>query len=150
MSIFSFFKRAKPSLPQIDHPVFGPMVATLANDNGSFFWETSDPFVTPKGRIGVFLDGQGDGPSEAQVELWQWIYDNIESLTKAAEPLLLNRLRDFGLEDRASDLVWTDVGLSPDGSRDGPWDLSFELPEYGYVLTAYFENSSPTGVSVDT
>jgi hypothetical protein len=150
MSILSFFKKARPSLPRIDHPLFGHMVATLVNENGSLFWENPDPFTTPKGQVSVFLDGKDCGPSEEQVALWQWIYDNLERLTKAAEPLLIDRLRDFGLEDRIGDLVWTAVGLSPDGSRDGPWNISFELPaKHGAILTAYFENELPKAVSVD-
>ncbi len=98
----------------------------------------------------VFLDGDITGPSEAQVALWQWIYDNVDDHTKAAEPLLLDRLKDFELEDRIGDLVWTAVGLSPDGTKDGRWDMSFELPaKYGAIFTAYFENGIPTSVSVD-
>ena len=76
------------------------MVATLVNENGSLFCENPDPFTTPKGQVSVFLDGKDCGPSEEQVALWQWIYDNLERLTKAAEPLLIDRLRDFGLEDQ--------------------------------------------------
>lgn len=150
MGILSFFKKARPSLPRIDHPIFGEMVATMVNENGSLFWENPDPFTTPKGQISVFLDGKDSGPSEEQVALWQWIYNNIGLLTKAAEPLLLDRLRDLGLEDCIGDLVWIAVGLSPDGNRNGPWDISLELPaKHGAILTAYFENEVPTAVSVD-
>jgi hypothetical protein len=150
MGILSFFKRARSSLPCIEHPIFGLMDATIVNKDGSLFWETRNSFPTSKGPISVFLDGDAKGPSEAQVVLWQWVYDNMEHLTKAAEPLLLDRLKDFKQEEHIGDLTWISVGLSPDGNKSGPWDLSFELPtKRGAILTVYFENEVPTGVSVD-
>lgn len=97
--------------------------------------------------IGIFLDGTVDGPSERQVELWTWIYGNFEHLAKLAEPLLLERLRDFRLEARFGELVWSGVGLSPDGDKAGKWDLSFELPDG--IFTVYFEDGIPTTVSFD-
>ena len=147
MGIMNLFKRAKP-LPRIEHPIFGPMEATLADEDGSYFWETRDPIPTSKGTISVFLDGSIHGPSEEQIALWRWIHDNSERLAKSAEPLLLDRLRAFGLEEHICDLVWTAAGLSPDGDKLGPWDMSFELPS-GAILTANFENGVPTSVTFD-
>lgn len=126
------------------------MTATLVNDDGSFFWETPEPISTQRGQISVFCDGDTCGPSEQQIALWHWVYSNVEHLTKIAKPLLLDRLRDFGLEERINDLVWTAVSLSPDGTKDGPWDISFEMPiKHSAILTAYFRNGIPIGVSVD-
>ena len=148
MGIFSIFKRS--SLPRIEHRVFGQMEATLVNEDGSYFWETPEPFPTAKGPISVFFDGSGEGPSAEQISLWQWIYDNSERFSQLAKPLLLDRLNDFGLEARIDDLIWTGVGLSPDGEKDGPWDMSFELPgDHSPILTAYFKEGIPTTVSFD-
>jgi|GEM_PF-3942122 len=154
MGILSFFTRDRPSLPRVDHPVLGPMEATLVNKDGSYFWETSGPLVTPKGSISVFLDGSINGPSEEQVALWNWIYENSERLARSAEPLLLDRLRDFSLEAHIGDLVWSAAGLSADGDRSGTWNLSFDLSaegsdQDGAILTAYFENGLPIVVSFD-
>jgi hypothetical protein len=151
MGILNFLKRARPSLPQIEHPVLGSIEATLANDDGSYFWETPSPLPTGKGPISVFFDGGIEGPAEEQVALWEWIYENSERFTKFAEPLLLNRLREFGLETYIGNLVWSAAGLSPDGDRRGPWDMSFTLSVNGNrydgaILTAYFANEAPTGV----
>lgn len=150
MSILSWLKRKEPSLPTIEHPVFGWLEATLINDNGTYFWETSRDLVTPKGTIGIFFDAAAVGPTDAQIQLWQWIYQNQESLSKSAEPLLLNCLRDFRLGSRLGDLVWSGVGLSPDGNSESPWDMSFRLgAEQGAILTAYFVDGVPTTVSFD-
>ena len=48
MGILNLFRRATPSLPRIEHPLFGPMEATLVNDDGSLFWETPDGVPTPR------------------------------------------------------------------------------------------------------
>lgn len=150
MAIFDFFKRARPSLPSIDHPVFGAISATMVNEDGSLFWESPDPFTTPKGLMQVFFDADSFGPSEAQVALWSWIYDNVEQFTQAVKPMLLDRLKDFAIEDHIDDLVWTGAGLSPDGRKDGRWDLSFELQKiHSPIFTVYFENGIPTAVSAD-
>ena len=152
MRFLNLFKRAeRPPLPRIDHTVFGRMEATLVNEDGSYFWETPDGVPTPKGPISIFLDGRMDGPSEAQVALWAWIYENSERLINSAQPILLDRLREFGLERHIGDLVWSAAGLSPDGDRNGRWDLSFELSAGnsrfdGAILTAYFVEGVPTGV----
>jgi hypothetical protein len=151
MGILNFFTRAKPFLPRIEHPVFGPMEATLINDDGSYFWETPDPLPTAKGPVSIFLEGQIDGPSEEQVSLWRWIYENSERFAKSAEPRLLDRLREFGLEEHIGNLHWSAAGLSPDGDKCGPWDMSFTLSAdksrfAGAILTAYFEDGVPTGV----
>lgn len=151
MGILNFFKGGKPSLPKIEHPVFGAIEATLKNDNGSYFWESPNPLPTEKGPISVFFDGGIDGPREEQVALWEWIYENSERFTEAAEPMLLDRLRDFGLERYIGNLAWSAAGLSPDGDRRGPWDMSFTLsvddnPYDGAILTAYFANEAPTGI----
>ena len=150
MPVLSWLQRKKPSLPIIEHPVFGRLEATLLNGNGTYFWETSRDLVTPKGTIGIFFDAPVDGPTDAQVQLWRWIYQNQETLSKSAEPLVLNRLRDFQLESRLGDLVWSGVGLSPDGNSKSPWDMSFLLgAEQGAILTAYFVDGVPTTVSFD-
>ena len=129
------------------------MEATLLNDNGSYFWETPDPLVTEKGEISVFLDGPLDGPSEKQVAFWQWLYVNSETLAEAAQPLLRDRLREFGLDASVSSLVWSAAGLSTNGNQDGSWDMSFTLSTagklQGAILTAYFENGVPTIISLD-
>ncbi len=152
MGILNLFKRAEcPSLPSIDHPVFGRMEATLLNEDGSYFWETPEGVLTPSGPISIFLDGSIDGPSNAQVALWDWIYANSERIINSAQPLLLDRLREFGLESHVGDLVWCSAGLSPDGDRDGNWDVSCKLSASnsrfdGAILTVYFAQGVPTGV----
>jgi hypothetical protein len=155
MGILSFFTKAEASLPSIEHPVFGKMEATLVNDDGSYFWETPEHLDTLKGPIGVFCDGPVEGPSDEQVALWNWIYENSERLAKLAEPLLVDRLQSFGLQPQAGNLVWSAVGLARDGHKDSPWDMSFNLSAEnhrlgGAILTAYFEGGAPTGVSIDS
>ncbi len=151
MGIIGFFRKPKQVLPRIQHPVFGWLDATLHNDDGSYFWETPDAVRTPKGEVSVFLDGPVTGPSEAQVALWEWMYANSKSLAQSAEPHLLQTLADFGLECDLSDLTWSAVGLSADGSIEMPWDMSFTLSLTGSkfdgaILTAYFAAGVPTGV----
>jgi hypothetical protein len=148
MRIFNFFGKAKPSLPSIQHPVFGRMEATLVNEDGSYFWETPEPIPTSKGPISVFLDAPATGPNQAQVELWNWIYDNQKELREAAEPIMKATLTEFGLQALLEKLSWTSVGLSPDGERSGAWDVSFEFPN-GPIFTANFKGGVPTSVSVD-
>jgi hypothetical protein len=148
MRIFDFFKRMKPSLPTIAHPVFGRMDATLVNDDGSYFWETPEPIPTPKGPISVFLDGPETGPSEEQVNLWHWIYDNHKDLSKAVEPILRATLTEFGLQTHFDKLAWISTGLSPDGDKAGAWDMAFEL-QNGPIFTVHFKAGAPTVVDVD-
>ena len=133
-----------------EHPLFGKLEATLINKDGSYFWETPEPLITPKGRIGVFMDAPESGPTDDQVALWHWIYENVDSLTNLAQPLMLERLRDFQLEGRIPDLAWSAVGLSRDGDTKSPWDISFQPKgEESPILTAYFVNEVPTTVSFD-
>ncbi len=152
MGILNLFKRTeRPFLPRIDHPIFGRMEATLVNEDGSYFWETPDGVPTTNGPISIFLDGDVNGPSEAQIVLWRWIDENSQQLINAVRPFLLDRLREFGLESRISDLVWNATGLTSDGASCSSWDLSFELSSGksrfdGAILTAYFVDGVPTGV----
>jgi hypothetical protein len=148
MGILNIFRRTTPSLPRLDHPVFGPIDATMANEDGSLFWQTAEGVATPRGVIGISFDGTADGPSQRQVELWTWIHDTFEALARSAEPLLLETLRDFNLEARFGELKWSGADLSPNGDRAGPWALSFELTD-GSILTAHFEDEVPTVVSFD-
>jgi len=150
MSFFRWLQRAERSLPIIEHPVFGKLEATLINKDGTFFWDTPRSLVTPKGSVGIFVDASSDGPTDAQVALWHWIYENAETLAKLAEPLMIDRLREFGLDTHIRDLVWSAVGLSRDGHSRSPWDMSFELlAEDNAVLTAYFVDGVPTTISFD-
>ena len=151
MGILSFLRKPRLVLPRVQHPIFGLMEATLQNDDGSFFWETPGTMQTPKGEISVFLDGPVTGPSQEQVALWDWIYANSENLVHLAEPHLLQTLADFGLERHLDDLCWSAVGLSTDGSRESPWDMSFALPISGSkfdgaILTVCFAAGAPTGI----
>ena len=150
MRLISLLKKASPSLPRMEHPIFGQLEATLINEDGTYFWETSDPLLTSKGPICVYFDASADGPTDDQVVLWNWIYGNADTLAKSAEPLLLDRLRDFHLENHIRDLVWSAAGLSPDGDISGPWDMSFELrANHSAILTAYFVDGDPITVSFD-
>jgi hypothetical protein len=148
MRIFNFFGKAKPSLPSIQHPLFGRMEATLVNEDGSYFWETPEPIPTSKGSISVFLDAPESGPNQAQVNLWNWIYDNHKDLSEAAEPMMKATLSEFGLQAQFEKLSWVSTGLSPDGERTGAWDMAFELPN-GSIFTVYFKAGVPAAVGVD-
>jgi hypothetical protein len=134
----------------MDHPVFGKVEASVCNKDGTYYWETSSPLVTPRGAIHITFDAGANGPSDAQVAHWQLIYDDAEALVRSAQPLLLERLQDFHLESHLGDLLWSGIALSSDGSSTSPWQMSFEL-EVGHsaTLTASFVGGIPVTVSFD-
>lgn len=132
----------------MDHPVFGPIEATIDHANGHYFWETPLGVNTEKGEIGVFFDAPSDGPSAAQVAMWHQILSDSDRLSQKAEPLLRDRLLEFGWADRYGELKWSAVGLSTDGSVGSDWDMSFSIPEA--IFTVYFKHGMPETVSCDS
>ena len=148
MGISKWFRRSTPVLPRLEHPIFGEIQATIDVGGGLYFWETPESLVTAKGPIGIFFDAPAEGPSVQQVEMWDWVYRNSESLTWTAEPEFRSRMAELGIEHRFSELVWSAVGLSKDGDPAKRWDMSFELAD-GAILTTYFSDGVPVSVSFD-
>jgi hypothetical protein len=149
MGIFSWLFKSTPLQPDMIHPVFGAIQMTLDNDDGTKFWETIEYSKTPKGTVGFFFDAPATGPSDAQVAQWHHIYENYETIFAGIEALIRNELRNYGIEDQFSQLEWSGVGLSNDGSMDSLWNLSFETPD-GAILTVNFDQGVPGAVTFDT
>jgi len=124
------------------------MEATLDAKDGFYFWETPDHLGTEKGEIGIFCDAPETGPTDEQVLLWKFIYENVEFFQKSAESLLRDRLDDFSCNHRYHELIWCSVLLSRDGERSSLWEISFELPEVA-IFDVSFVHGEPTIVNAN-
>lgn len=143
-----------PAVPAIDHPQLGRIQPSHRPKAKPWLWETLDPIQHRRGPVSVGWLAGADGPSQGQVEFWQWLQDNIDDVVEQARPLLGIDVQDWTGKPMPADpweeLIWEGAGLPEGGRREADWDVSFATRTCPDVmLTVYFERGQPVVVVAD-
>ena len=145
------FESLRSAASVIDHPYFGPVRATPRNGGGQSLWEALELLKTPRGRIDLAFAAGPEGPGQSHEDQLKLVVAQLDSLTRAAAPIVFERLSAW-LDAPPPDSLWADLdwqGACLTG-RPGEFQLHFSCrscPES--MITVRFERSRPTAVEVD-
>jgi hypothetical protein len=134
----------------IDHPYFGPVRASLRTSGGESLWEALDLLNTPRGRIDLAFEAGPEGPGWAHEAQLRAVVAEIDTLTRAAAPMVFERLAAWlerpPADNLSADLEWQGACLT---GRPGEFHLHYSCPSWpDSMITVRFDQSRPTGVEI--
>ena len=153
-NLIAMLSGQRPEVPPVEHPVLGRIQPSHRPKNRLWLWETVRPITHARGPVTVTWLADESGPSETQVEFWQWLQANIDEVVEAARPLLAQDVQDWTAkpmpQDPWDELFWEGAGLPADGNANGEWDVSFATRTCPDVmLTVTFRDGKPQFVTAD-
>ena len=138
-------------LKVMDHPYFGKITFFDAEKP---YWEGSKKFDLPIGMIEIFIGADEAGPSENHIKFCKDFEQNISTTVESMRPLLEKEFEVWTgqkiPENFWSEFTCSGIAIPRDGNIKNNWDISFESRTEGeHLFTVYFENGSPTRITVD-
>lgn len=131
--------------PMIDHQAFGPMRASPC-ERGQWVWESLELLDTDRGKIDLAFEAGPEGPGVRHRAQLSAILALVDSLTRAAAPLIFAELAEAA-DNRWTELVWRGAYVT---GREGEFRLEYSCRNWpDSMITAHFEGSTPAQVDVE-
>src|SRR5690349_9099778 len=86
----------RAAAPMVDHPLFGLVRATPCPAGGPWLWESLELFETRRGSVDLGFEAGSEGPGDAHRAQLEAILAQLDALTTAAAPMIVDQLGGSG------------------------------------------------------
>ena len=139
------------AVPMMDDPDFGPLRASQEGRGATWNWESLDLLNTPRGWADLAFLAGPEGPGDAHRRQLHSVLAQLDSLTRAAAPMIFGQLSQCiegpPSDNLSADLDWQGAQLT---GRPGEFSLHFACRNWPEALVVVrFRGWKPVAVEID-
>ena len=148
MGLFNFLKKKPP----FDDPFFGMLRYHVVGDRAWF--EGHKRFAPLDKEIGILMDADAEGATEAQRKFYQDLENNYTEMVARVKPVLENEFRnwkeDFVIQDFNREFILDHLRIPEQGIIPLKWEIVYtSIHDLNHYFTIEFEGMEPQGIVID-